>query len=139
MDAREHDRVAAAISHLPQLIAVSLMDSTARKNERNPAFLQLAAGGFRDMTRIASSPFHVWKDILSNNRDETSRALREFEKLLGQFRKGPVQTFIVGSSARSFSARNRFAIRSPKIPKASFIPFTTFLYGSTTNRECLRK
>jgi len=88
MDAREHDRVAAAISHLPQLIAVSLMDTAARKNERNPAFLQLAAGGFRDMTRIASSPFHVWKDILSNNRDETSRALSEFEKLLGQFRKG---------------------------------------------------
>ena len=88
MDAREHDRVAAAISHLPQLIAVSLMDNAARKNKRNPAFLQLAAGGFRDMTRIASSPFHVWKDILSNNRDETMRALREFEKLLGQFRKG---------------------------------------------------
>lgn len=91
MGAREHDRVAAAISHLPQLIAVSLMDSTARKNKRNPAFLQLAAGGFRDMTRIASSPFPVWKDILSNNRDETSRALREFEKLLGQFRKGLYQ------------------------------------------------
>jgi len=88
MDAREHDHVAAAISHLPQLIAVSLMDNAARMNERNPAFLQLAAGGFRDMTRIASSPFHVWKDILSNNRDETMRALREFEKLLGQFRKG---------------------------------------------------
>jgi prephenate dehydrogenase len=88
MDAREHDHVAAAISHLPQLIAVSLMDNAARMNERNPAFLQLAAGGFRDMTRIASSPFYVWKDILSNNRDETMHALREFEKLLGQFRKG---------------------------------------------------
>ena len=88
MDAREHDRVAAAISHLPQLIAVSLMYSTARKNDRNPAFLRLAAGGFRDMTRIASSPFHVWKDIISNNRDETSRALRDFEKLLAQLRRG---------------------------------------------------
>src|SRR5208283_125495 len=84
MDAREHDRAAAVISHLPQLIAVSLMDNAARKNERNTAFLQLAAGGFRDMTRIASSPFHLWKDILSNNRVETSRALHEFEKLLGQ-------------------------------------------------------
>ncbi len=88
MGAREHDRVAAAISHLPQLIAVSLMDNAANKNKGNPAFLQLAAGGFRDMTRIASSPFHVWKDILSNNRDETSRALLEFEKLLGEVRKG---------------------------------------------------
>ena len=87
MDAREHDRVAAAISHLPQLLAVGLMDSASRKNKGNPAFLQLAAGGFRDMTRIASSPFPVWKDILSNNRKETKRALQEFEKLLRQFRK----------------------------------------------------
>ena len=87
MGAREHDRVAAAISHLPQLLAVSLMDNAAHKN-RAPRVLQLAAGGFRDMTRIASSPFHVWKDILFNNRDETSRALREFEKLLGEVRKG---------------------------------------------------
>ncbi|MGA7159745.1 MAG: prephenate dehydrogenase [Bacteroidota bacterium] len=91
MDAREHDRVAAAISHLPQLIAVSLMEHAAGKNKRNPAFLQLAAGGFRDMTRIASSPFRVWKDILSNNRNEARKALGEFEKLLRQFRKGLLQ------------------------------------------------
>ena len=116
MDAREHDRVAAAISHLPQLIAVSLMDNAARKNERNPAFLQLAAGGFRDMTRIASSPFYVWKDILSNNRDETRRALREFEKLLEQFRKGLYQSSL-SDVGKKFLRAKSFRDSIPKNTK----------------------
>jgi prephenate dehydrogenase len=88
MDAQEHDRVAAVVSHLPQLIAVGLMDNAARKNQRDPAILRLAAGGFRDMTRIASSPFGMWKEILSNNRKEAERAVSEFEQLLKHIRKG---------------------------------------------------
>ncbi|MGA9405744.1 MAG: prephenate dehydrogenase/arogenate dehydrogenase family protein, partial [Bacteroidota bacterium] len=100
MDAGDHDRVAAAISHLPQLIAVSLMDYAARKNARNPAFLQLAAGGFRDMTRIASSPFTLWKDILSTNRYEAGKALEEFETSLGEFRKGLLQRSLVDVGKR---------------------------------------
>ncbi len=116
MDAREHDRVAAAISHLPQLIAVSLMDHAARKNKRNPAFLQLAAGGFRDMTRIASSPFYVWKDILSNNRDEARQALGEFEKLLGQFRKGLLQSSLSDVGKRFIRAKS-FRDSIPKSTK----------------------
>lgn len=82
MDAKEHDRVAATVSHLPQLLAVGLMNLAAEKNRRNGAILQLAAGGFRDMTRIASSSFPLWKDILANNRGEVRRTLREFEKIL---------------------------------------------------------
>ena len=78
MDASEHDKVAAAVSHLPQLLAVSLMNVASQKNKRNPAFLQLAAGGFRDMTRIASSPFPMWKDILSNNSSDVKNVLKEF-------------------------------------------------------------
>lgn len=87
MNAREHDRVAAAISHLPQIIAVSMMNLAAQKNERNPAFLQLAAGGFRDMTRIASSPFPIWKDILKHNKSDVRQTLRELGKALRQFDK----------------------------------------------------
>jgi prephenate dehydrogenase len=88
MDAREHDRIAAAISHLPQIVAVSLMNLASNKNKRNPAFLQLAAGGFRDMTRIASSPFPMWNEILSNNRSDVRQVLEEFGKELRQFEKG---------------------------------------------------
>ena len=82
MDASEHDRVAAAVSHLPQLLAVTLMNIVSQKNRSNPSFLQLAAGGFRDMTRVASSPFPMWKDILSNNSTDVKAVLQEFRKEL---------------------------------------------------------
>ena len=67
IDAATHDRIAAAVSHLPQLLAVALMNYVAEKNRDNPLYLKMAAGGFRDMTRIASSPYTIWKDILDSN------------------------------------------------------------------------
>lgn len=73
-----HDRIAAAVSHLPQLLAVALMNHVAQENGRDEAFLQLAAGGFRDMTRIASSPFDVWSDILATNDAGILEALDSF-------------------------------------------------------------
>ncbi|MDZ7370469.1 MAG: prephenate dehydrogenase [candidate division KSB1 bacterium] len=66
---RLHDEIAAAVSHLPQMAAVALMNMAAGYNEQSPFFLKMAAGGFRDMTRVASSPFGIWKDICSANAD----------------------------------------------------------------------
>jgi prephenate dehydrogenase len=62
-----HDRVAAAISHLPQMIATALVGTVGRLDEADGRFLRLAAGGFRDLTRIASSPYDVWRDICATN------------------------------------------------------------------------
>lgn len=67
MNAKQHDRIAAYISHLPQLVAVALVDAASSAQEKDPAMLRLAAGGFRDMTRIASSPYSVWREILDTN------------------------------------------------------------------------
>ncbi|MFT5366502.1 MAG: prephenate dehydrogenase [Candidatus Latescibacterota bacterium] len=67
MDAETHDRVAAAVSHLPQMIATSLVNLVGRLNEADGLPLQMAAGGFRDLTRIASSPFAMWRDICQTN------------------------------------------------------------------------
>jgi prephenate dehydrogenase len=78
MDAERHDRIAANISHLPQLLAVVLMNHAATLNHEDDAFLRLAAGGFRDMTRIASSPFDLWQDILLVNEDRILDALSQF-------------------------------------------------------------
>ena len=77
MEASRHDHVAACISHLPQLVAVALMNLAAQKSQIDPAVLQLAAGGFRDMTRIASSPFDLWAPILRSNRTEVTATLEE--------------------------------------------------------------
>ncbi len=77
-----HDRVAAAISHLPQLLALALTELVADRNDVEPAHLQMAAGGFRDMTRIASSPYGMWEDILATNAGPVREAIGEFRELL---------------------------------------------------------
>jgi prephenate dehydrogenase len=86
LDASTHDRVAAAVSHVPQLLAVSLMNATARKNRASRNRMELAAGGFRDLTRIASSPFEVWKDILRYNSRKIDAALDIVETELRRLR-----------------------------------------------------
>jgi len=71
----EHDDIAALVSHVPQLLAVTLTNTVGRRNEINPNFLKLAAGGFRDMTRIAGSDASIWRDILSANHGSVLDAL----------------------------------------------------------------
>jgi prephenate dehydrogenase len=82
LDAETHDRVVADISHLPQLLAVALMNFIARESRQPQLSLQLAAGGFRDMTRLAASPFGIWKDILESNQANVRRSLQEFIVIL---------------------------------------------------------
>jgi prephenate dehydrogenase len=69
LDPDQHDHAAAAVSHLPQLTAISLMNLIRRQKDAE-LLLQLAAGGFRDMTRIASSPYDIWEDIIQTNKKE---------------------------------------------------------------------
>lgn len=73
----EHDEIAAGVSHLPQMLAVTLMNYAARMNKGNPAYLKLAGGGFRDMTRVASSPFAIWADICKTNTRNIELALQQ--------------------------------------------------------------
>jgi prephenate dehydrogenase len=77
-----HDKIAAAVSHLPQLLAVTLVNLIS-KPEKSPLFLSLAAGGFRDMTRIASSPYEIWEDILKTNTQAIKECIDEFRTDLG--------------------------------------------------------
>ncbi|MFZ5517123.1 MAG: prephenate dehydrogenase/arogenate dehydrogenase family protein [Candidatus Zhuqueibacterota bacterium] len=81
-----HDDIAAGVSHLPQFAAVAMVNLLGRHNQQNANFLKLAAGGFRDMTRIASSPFSVWKDICRTNRDQIVKFLEEYMNELKQVR-----------------------------------------------------
>jgi prephenate dehydrogenase len=71
-----HDRIAAAVSHVPQLLAITLVNLIS-KTEKSPLHLKLAAGGFRDMTRIASSPYEIWEDILETNQNPIIDTLDE--------------------------------------------------------------
>lgn len=63
-----HDRIVAAISHVPHLLAVALVNVAQAVETEIPDTLKLAAGGFRDMTRIASAEYELWHDILLTNK-----------------------------------------------------------------------
>ena len=65
----QHDALVAVVSHVPHLAAATLMDLAANLGEEHAALLQLAAGGFRDMTRIAAGQPNIWPDICDDNAE----------------------------------------------------------------------
>jgi len=80
MAPEEHDRAMALVSHLPHAAAFALVNSVPQ------GLLKLAAGGFRDSTRLASSDEDIWSDIFLTNRRPLLAALTAFEKNLRAIR-----------------------------------------------------
>ncbi|MBT9282789.1 MAG: prephenate dehydrogenase [Hydrogenibacillus schlegelii] len=79
MDPAEHDRVVAVISHLPHVVAALLVQMLARREAESPYYALLAAGGFKDLTRIAASNPEMWRDIVLDNRAAILAAFEEWE------------------------------------------------------------
>jgi prephenate dehydrogenase len=82
MDAHHHDRVVAAISHLPYLLSAALVATVAHEGERDDAVWRLAAGGFRDMSRLAAQDLNMMGDILSTNTQAVATLLAHFRMQL---------------------------------------------------------
>jgi len=82
MDPAHHDEVLAATSHLPHMLAYTLVDMLGGMEERVEMF-RYAAGGFRDFTRIASSDPQMWHDVCIANREALVGALEHFQVDLG--------------------------------------------------------
>ncbi|PKQ28014.1 MAG: hypothetical protein CVT63_04910 [Candidatus Anoxymicrobium japonicum] len=78
MDPESHDRAMATISHVPHLLSLLMMNMAAREKEQMNNIYTLAAGGFRDMTRVAASNPRMWLDIVSVNRDFIIEELKRF-------------------------------------------------------------
>jgi len=70
----EHDDLVAVVSHVPHLVAAALTDGAARRDDR-PALARLAAGGFRDMTRVAAGHPGIWPDICAENATAITSSL----------------------------------------------------------------
>lgn len=79
MDPEEHDRIYAAVSHLPHLLAYALVNTIADIDE---AYLAYSGQGFKDMTRIASSHPILWRDICRQNRDNIIACIERYRKRL---------------------------------------------------------
>lgn len=86
MDAGHHDQVLAATSHLPHVLAFTLVDTLARMDDSEEIF-NFAAGGFRDFTRIASSDPTMWRDICLANCDAIIDALDAYQQGIAEVRK----------------------------------------------------
>jgi prephenate dehydrogenase len=82
-----HDVLVALVSHVPQLAASTLMDVATAHEEEHRTLLRLAAGGFRDMTRIAAGHPGIWPDILTTNREAVLDALDAYLAALGRARE----------------------------------------------------
>ena len=80
-----HDGITSRVSHLPQLLSVLLVNQLTNKNEKS-SLLDFAAGGFRDMTRVASSDFTIWESIIKYNKDNILDSLSIFENQISQIK-----------------------------------------------------
>jgi len=81
----QHDRVLAATSHLPHVLAFALVDTLATQQEAEEIF-RYAAGGFKDFTRIASSDAIMWRDVCLSNRDAILDSIDQFDEHLKKLR-----------------------------------------------------
>ncbi len=82
MDAQRHDHVVAAISHLPYLISAALVATVAQQAEQDDAVWRLAAGGFRDTSRLAAQDLSMAGDFLSTNTQAVATLLAYFRMQL---------------------------------------------------------
>ncbi|WP_245546217.1 prephenate dehydrogenase/arogenate dehydrogenase family protein [Marinomonas posidonica] len=110
MDVDHHDHVLASSSHLPHLLAYTLVDALANSDRSQDVF-KFAAGGFRDFTRIASSDPVMWRDVFLANKDATLATLDQFTERLADMRDAIEQgdgASMFGVFTRAKSARDHF-------------------------------
>ncbi|MBE9396522.1 bifunctional prephenate dehydrogenase/3-phosphoshikimate 1-carboxyvinyltransferase [Pontibacterium sp. N1Y112] len=111
MDVARHDEVLAATSHLPHILAFSLVDTLAREEENLDIF-RYAAGGFRDFTRIAGSDPTMWHDVCLANKEPLLRQLDRFTAGLARLRSAIEQgngDMMLGTFTRAQAAREHFS------------------------------
>lgn len=125
LDFREHDAVTAAVSHLPHLIASSLVNLVHDSDNEEELMKRLAAGGFKDITRIASSSPVMWEQICTTNSEQIASVLERYihslERILSEVKKKDSQAIRqLFESSRSY--RDSFAgkARGSVIPDYRF-------------------
>ena len=122
--AEDHDRLVAVASHVPHLLAGALMNEASRVAEQDAILLQLAAGGFRDMTRVAAGDPSIWPDVLFENRVAISQSLHALEDRLASLRvalttndRDTISSDLFSAAfGASTAARSSPQLREPRLP-----------------------
>lgn len=121
MDPDHHDQVFAAVSHLPHMVAYSLVKTVAEIDGGQGELFLYTGGGFRDFTRIASSHPEMWRDICLNNQENILKALNSYRNSLELLEKAIrekdgqllYQFFLSAKEARD-NGLNRLVLSSPR-------------------------
>lgn len=88
MEPEKHDLATAAISHVPHIISASLVNLVCDQDSEDEVMKTIAAGGFRDITRISSSSPQMWQHICLSNREAILQLLDTYQEELARFRAG---------------------------------------------------
>lgn len=110
MSLEKHDRVLAAISHLPHMVAYSLVNAVGSYDHYEENILEYSASGFRDFTRIASSDPTMWRDIAATNREALLEMMGQFESFFTELK----EDIAAGSDEKLFE----FFLRSKQLRDA---------------------
>jgi prephenate dehydrogenase len=115
LSAADHDRLVAVVSHVPHLVAATLMNAATDGAEQDGALLRLAAGGFRDMTRVAAGHPGIWLDICAENGAAIVAALDALVTDLGVTRERIAardRTGLLASLEKASAARRNLPARA---------------------------
>jgi prephenate dehydrogenase len=122
VEPRRHDQLVALVSHAPHLTAAALMNLAADASASDATLLRLAAGGFRDMTRIAAGHPGIWPDIVADNREAILAALDNLTTTLDKLRAVVAAGDRAGLLAilgRAREARVNLPTGAPSLEKAT--------------------
>lgn len=111
MDAQRHDRICAWISHLPQMVSTALAGILLDEFGDSPDLQGITARGLREMTRTASSPYSMWRDVAHTNTANLEKALSALEQRLAHIR----ENLRTQGLKEEFERGNRFELK-PREP-----------------------
>ena len=86
IDLDRHDFSVGVVSHVPHIVASGLVNLAKNLDDENKTMKTIAAGGFKDITRIASANSHMWQNICQQNKEEIVVILEEFENIIREFK-----------------------------------------------------
>lgn len=105
IDAEEHDRIVAMVSHLPHFISTALMHAAMAEDAEHSMLEKMAGRGFLDMTRLAASDYKMWQGIMATNAEAISEAMDSFNRSLVFITQGMSEPDVQGAWEKAVQKR----------------------------------